>query len=369
VIVFYVSGHGLGHATRTIELIATIHREYPDLPIIVRTAAPTWIFEAANERAVLRRGGRSVIAPKRSARRRTGPRLSVEFHDVDTGVIETNGLDPDEDETARTAARFYRDFDRRADDEAAYLKRVAARVVVSDIPPLAFAASARAGIPSIALSNFTWDWIYSDYPAFERGAPNVIRRIRDAYQLASRALRLPMHGGFEPMAAVVRDIPFIARKSRHSRPEVRTRLGVASDKPVVLISFAGRDLGLPVERIASSGSLTLLQFARDAPKGLSYEDVVAAADIVLSKPGYGIISDCIANRAALLYTSRGRFIEYDVLVAEMPRYLRCQLITREELLSGRWQTAIDRLLCQPGPPAAPPMDGAVIASEEILAHV
>src|SRR5262249_14675366 len=141
----------------------------------VRTAAPTWIFEAALKQPPYDDGDRSATAPKRSARRRTGPRLSVEFQDVDTGVIETNGLDPDEDGTAPAASRFYHNFDRRADDEAAYLKRVAARVVVSDIPPLAFAAAARAGIRSIALSNFTWDWIYSDYPAFDRDAPDVIR--------------------------------------------------------------------------------------------------------------------------------------------------------------------------------------------------
>ena len=36
------------------------------------------------------------------------------------------------------------------------------------------------------------------------------------------------------------------------------------------------------------------------------------------------VSDCIANGTALLYTSRGRFAEYDVLIREMPRYLRCR---------------------------------------------
>ena len=30
-----------------------------------------------------------------------------------------------------------------------------------------------------------------------------------------------------------------------------------------------------------------------------------AADVVVTKPGYGIISECIANDTAILYTSRG----------------------------------------------------------------
>ena len=35
--------------------------------------------------------------------------------------------------------------------------------------------------------------------------------------------------------------------------------------------------------------------------------LVGAADAVVSKPGYGIISECIANETAILYTSRGHF--------------------------------------------------------------
>ena len=48
--------------------------------------------------------------------------------------------------------------------------------------------------------------------------------------------------------------------------------------------------------------------------GYRYEDLVRAVDVVATKPGYGIISECIANDTALLYTSRGRFVEYDVMV-------------------------------------------------------
>ena len=57
-------------------------------------------------------------------------------------------------------------------------------------------------------------------------------------------------------------------------------------------------------------------------------------DVVATKPGYGIIAECIANETALLYTSRGHFVEYDVMVREMPRYLRCGFISNEELYAA-----------------------------------
>ena len=41
--------------------------------------------------------------------------------------------------------------------------------------------------------------------------------------------------------------------------------------------------------------------------GYRYEDLVAAVNVVATKPGYGIIAECVANETAILYTSRGRF--------------------------------------------------------------
>ena len=92
--------------------------------------------------------------------------------------------------------------------------------------------------------------------------------------------------------------------------------------------------------------------------GLRYEDLVGACDVVATKPGYGIIAECIANRTAILYTSRGRFAEYDVLVREMPRYLRCSFIDHDALFAGRWQDPLDRIISAPGPPERPATDGA-----------
>ena len=103
--------------------------------------------------------------------------------------------------------------------------------------------------------------------------------------------------------------------------------------------------------------------------GLRYEDVIRAVDVVLTKPGYGIIADCVANATAILYTSRGRFIEYDVLVAEMPRFLRCRFIEMEALAAGRWGAALDALLAAPPPPERPRTDGGRVVAEMIRALI
>jgi L-arabinokinase len=361
IVAFYTSGHGFGHATRDAEVARALLARQPHAHVVVRTTAPAWLFE------------------------RPGVAIHVQRVESDTGVSQIDAIRLDQDETARHAARFYTGFEARAAAEASVLDRMNATVVVGDIPPLAFAAAARAGRPSIALGNFTWDWVYAAYPGFDVLAPGVLQAIRWAYGQATAALRLPLHGGFEPMRERVRDIPFIARTSGLGRRRTRERLAIGDDLPLVLASFGGFGLALPYETAARNGGFRLL-VADDTTRpaaasdlvrplsrgelaacGLRYEDLVAAADVVVSKPGYWIVSECLANGASLLYTSRGPFAEQEVFVAEMPRVLRCRPIAAEDLVAGRWGEGIDALLRQPLPAAHPETNGADVAAEAIIA--
>ena len=70
---------------------------------------------------------------------------------------------------------------------------------------------------------------------------------------------------------------------------------------------------------------------------------------------------------ALLYTSRGRFAEYDMLVTEMPRVLRCRYIPQEDLRTGRWAEAVAGVLQQPPPPGTLDTNGAEVVADQILA--
>ena len=87
--------------------------------------------------------------------------------------------------------------------------------------------------------------------------------------------------------------------------------------------------------------------------GLRYEDLVRGADVVVTKPGYGIISEAIANDAALLYTSRGQFVEYDVLVREMPTISACAVHRTGRFADGQLGAGAGKLLRQPPPPEKP----------------
>jgi len=363
-IVFYISGHGFGHATRDLEVIRQIHQQQPAARIIVRTSVPESFL-------------------KKSAR----VPMEVQPCETDTGIAQIDSLRLDEGETFRRAAAFYATFDRRVAVDASVLDDVGASVVVGDVPPLAFAAAARAAIPSIALANFTWDWIYAGYAAFRDRAPDVLTTIGEAYAKTSLALRLPFAGGFETMPTI-RDVPLVARRSRRTRDENRRLLDLDDHRPVVLASFGGHQTAIEYGRIASINDVTLALTDYEAQSirergphdgrlrcfttemldgaDIRYEDLVAAADVVVSKPGYGIVSECIANQAALLYTSRGAFKENDVLLADMKSVLRSGFISQDDLRGGKWEPSIRALLAGPAPPGRMRTDGAEVVASAIL---
>jgi hypothetical protein len=363
VFAYYISGHAFGHASRSIEIINALIGAGADVDIVVRTSVARWLFD------------RTV-------------RSRIEFHEVtcDTGVVQRDSLHLDEARTIAEAAGFMADLDALAAAEAAFLRRRGATIVVGDIPPLAFKAAHLAGVPSVAIGNFTWDWIYAAYRDELAGFPELLPAIRLAYGHASAALRLPMWGGFDPWASPIVDVPLVARHSSRSADEVRRALGVPQGHRVALASFGGLGIsGLSLEALGrlDGWHVVTTAHALDAVgpvppgvqvledtaiyvNGFRYEDLVRAADVVVTKPGYGIIAECIANDAAIVYTDRGHFPEYDVLVAAMPGYLPCRHMPREDLYAGRWQDHLDAVMARPRPSARPRTDGASVVARHLL---
>jgi L-arabinokinase len=354
----YVSGHGFGHSTRTAEVLRAVRERDPRLPIAVGTSAPGFLFEG--------------VVP---------PPLALRRVECDVGLAQKDALVIDEEGTAAAWRDFARGWNALVAGEAAWLKESGARLVLGDIPPLAFAAGGEAGRPSVGLSNFSWDWIYGHLGGRLPALAEASAHCREAYRQADRLLRLPFAGDLTAFRRI-EDVPLVVRKPPITKAEARRRLGL-DDRPAVLLSFGG--LGLPGLRPAAFGELAGYQLlltgragggplppnlrrldgdALDAA-GLSYPDLVGAADVVVTKPGYGIVTDCIGAGTRLVYTDRGDFPEYPIMVAEMGRYLPAVFASNDQVREGRVGPALEAVLAMPFPDP-PRTDGAAVAAERLL---
>jgi len=301
--------------------------------------------------------------------------------ECDVGLAQRDALTIDEEETGRRCEAFAASWDARVADEAARLRASGVRVVLGDIPPLAFAAAARAAVPSVALANFSWDWIYRHLARRQPALHAAADAAAAAYREAGLLLELPFAGDLAAFPRRER-IPLVARRPRLSRLQARAALDEpAPGQQLVLLSFGGLGLPglqpavfgrLPAYRFLTVGEWPLLpQNGRAIPaveldrSGLGYAELVAAADVVVTKPGYGIVSDAIAAGTRIVYTERGDFPEYPILVREMSALLPCAHVGNAELLAGRLEAALDDVLARPLPPP-PRLDGAEVAAARLL---
>src|SRR6266446_7962628 len=106
-IVFYISGHGYGHASRMIEVINAIFARRPETRIGVRTSAPRWLFDLTVK-----------------------GRINFSNLETDTGVVQIDSLTLDEADTIRRAAAFHADLVTRAASETRVLREIDAGLVV-----------------------------------------------------------------------------------------------------------------------------------------------------------------------------------------------------------------------------------------------
>lgn len=357
-VVCYISGHGFGHAVRMMEVLRALWTRRPDLAVAIRTPAPRWLFDIGLH----------------------GP-FAYGNCRLDIGAVQCDSLSIDEEATLRAYAEITARTGELVGDEVDAIGNLRPALIFADIPALAFDIATRLGVPSVAMTNFSWDWIYEDYVRdFPRYA-GVVATLRRSYSKASLLLRLPFHGDLSAFPRV-RDIPLVARKAVLPAAEVRRRVALPQQERIVLLSFGGIGLslaaGLPtipgVTFLTTQSGMgngapagcRLLTNAQMTAAGVRYEDLVGACDTVMTKPGYGIVSDCLANGTPMIYTDRGRFAEYPHLVRGIEAHLPHAFLSQEDLYAHRWAPALDAVFAQPRQPPTVNRTGAMVAAEALL---
>jgi L-arabinokinase len=98
-----------------------------------------------------------------------------------------------------------------------------------------------------------------------------------------------------------------------------------------------------------------------------YCDLLRAADVIIAKPGYGIVADIIAHQVPVLYVERDDFPESRYLVQALHEFATAEFLPLDDLLSGSIEPQLVRLLTRDRHWPAVALNGAQIAAEKIIA--
>ncbi len=321
-VLFYVSGHGFGHSVRTIEVIENLSAIIPGTKIHVRSSAPRWLYE------------RGLTSP-------------FEYYNIsaDPCIVQDDAFSVDIERSYSEVVSFYENQNSFIDLECQFVAEKNISLIVSDIAPVAFEIARKSSIPAVAVANFTWDWIYSYCFRGITGANSLIESIRNSYKKADAIFSTPLSAGLDIYDNVI-DIPFITKASKKEREELRENIGVPKTACLVLLSFGGFGPGY----IDISGFSEMKDYffvsltpydnypsnVKSVPRGLyEHQDLVSVADVVVGKPGYGIVSECTSSATPFVYTDRNDFPEYDVIVDFLKHNLPSCYVPLKDVRSGK----------------------------------
>ena len=245
-------------------------------------------------------------------------------------------------------------------EETAVFGGMRPALIVSDIPFLAGDVSEATGVPCVAISNFSWDWIcerlFGDNSQLAAKYAGLMPVMRSSYSKMRLALRLPF-GGLSDAFRQVIDVPLVTPGAPSDRKAVlsRIRLDPGDKRPVVLLGMRGGMTDATIAAAAADSPDFLLIYpdhlsarfndwpanVRGIPLGpeLDFTDLLGISDIVVTKLGYGTVAECIAAGVRILWPPRLNFREDEAMRVEVPRYLPAREISREDFRSGRWGAA------------------------------
>ena len=331
----FISSHGFGHAARACAVMEALHDSDARIHFDIYTRVPRWFFEGSLKG-------------------------SFSFHSLltDVGVIQSDALTEDLGKTVHHLDLFYPLDPDLVGRLAQELRQRDVRAVLCDIAPMGIAVAHEAGVPSVLIENFTWDWIYAGYTHLDRRMGKHIDYLAGLF--ASADHHIQTEPVCSPCAADMVTYPF-SRRQRHSREEIRQLFGIRTDERTVIVTMGGiqenhsfldrlkqhRDIRFLVpgatHDLVIEDNLALIPYHPD----YYHPDLVRASDAAVGKVGYGTIAEVYDAGIPFGFIPRKASRESgpltDFVHREMPGYP----IPEDEFRSGEWTARLDALLDMP----------------------
>ena len=261
-------------------------------------------------------------------------------------------------------ARNRAGFEREKDD----LQRRGANVIVGDITPWAFVMADALGLPAFCPTNFTWADIYREYISEEPAFAPIVRELERQYNLATLLntdLDLPM-----PYFSRRRAGRFGGADGANRRAELLPHLPAdASQKHLAVYAGIGvcRSRGRSWPRFTDWHFITLDPRPKNRISNLTAlsraalppQDIVASVNLVVSKPGYGLVGDVWRRERRFFIAPAPGFAEYAAMDRELTAWGGGYRRSVEDFIGLHWESVLASVLsakpsCASGlPPAVP----------------
>jgi hypothetical protein len=356
-IAYFISPHGFGHAARSSAIMAALHHLDPYIRFEIYTLIPEWFF----------------------AESLTG---CYHYHSLktDIGLIQKSPLSEDAEATLYALDQFLPFPQDLIKQVAQNLTENRCLYAICDISPLGILAGKTAGLATVLIENFTWDWIYEnylqDYPGFSKHI-SYLRRIfqtPDVHILAQPFCQSNPHADL-----IARPI---SRPRTNAPKAVRAALGISEEEKMILITMGGipesfqsvehlHEIENVVfiipggnEKFSRSNNLILLPHHSD----FYHPNLINSCDAAIGKAGYSTIAELYNSGIPFGYFSRDSFRESAFLTTFINANMPGIELNSKQITDPEWLAQIPELLSLPHAHRDQP-NGAVQVAEYLLQNL
>lgn len=305
---YYISDYGYGHATRSIALIRTLLLYSPWRYRLMICSGKTLPFIQASLAEYS-----AEYSPER---------LEFRSCSSDLGYVlgrGTGSVEPDQERFKLGYEQYMAGFSAEIRREADFMMSERLDMVISDISPIPIAAAAIAGVKSVGISNFTWHTAYGAFLQQEQLAP-----LHQAYEQLNYFL--PLAGsdlgerkwttGSEPETGFYCRTPQAAEVQR-----IVQELNPDGSKTIIYFALG---MGMETEAldslslwndhscvfIVSENMQVSGPNIAQIPQGYTEsQNYAAAADLIISKPGWGVVGEAVTLGKPLIVLVRSSMTE------------------------------------------------------------
>lgn len=343
-LVVSISGHGFGHVAQTAPILNALHAQHPQIRFTVRSSAPETHLRSR------------IHAPF--------THLSSEG---DIGMPMTSAIAVDVAQSRAAYQAFHANWEERVAAEAQLLRELQADLVFSNVGYLPLAGAQQAGIANVALCSLNWADIYRHYC----GDGEITQQIQACYAQADAFLRATPGMAMTDLANLLPVEP-IADVGKNRRNELNSLLNLAPEDKLVLVSLGGIASRLPMERWSRiAGVRWLVQrswqvahpdtvILEDLP--MSFSDLLASCDVLLTKPGYGSFVEATASGVPVLYLARPDWPETAALIDWLQQHGTSLEISSHAAESGDLAVSLQTVLQAHRPTAHAPNGAQQVAN-------
>jgi len=304
-ILYYVTDHGKGHATRSIAIIQEILKH--NIEVVVRNTNAIKFFKQSL------------------------PDVKTIVGKTDVGSsIKKDGFSIDKNETIKNQINWIHDFEKNLLNEKQIVNKINPDLIVSDISVIPFLVSKQLSVPSIAISNFSWFDVLNFLPSTE------LTKLKIAYDAADLAIQLPLGTSMNHFNNKIK-VGVVSRTSNLSKEQFNKIFRMNGYKYSVVFALSGSNFRVSYKKSKNVKVFTMNTKVEESLEHDDYtnlingNDLVSNSDLVICKCGYGVISECLTSGVPFYYIVDDQHLEQKSISQDLERMGLTNRITLSDI--------------------------------------